>query len=333
MKIKFDHQQSAHCESGTITNLLRYHGITLSEAMAFGIGSGLFFAYLPFIKVNNAPLFTFRIFPGGIIKRVAQALHIKLKSKTFRSSKKGMEALDQELENGNPAALVTGVFHLPYFPPEFRFHFNAHHMLAVGKEERTYQISDPVMSQLEEISERDLEKARFAKGELAPKGKMYTFDAIEKSFDLEKAIKKGIKKTCREMLSTPLPIIGIKGIRFFSKRLRSWPTKLGSKKSKLYLGQLIRMLEEIGTGGAGFRFIYAAFLKEAGDTLQNDALLQASEKMVQAGDTWREFAYMAAKNFKRNKQINANDFDPLADKLLEIADLEEKTFRQLKKLK
>ena len=332
MKIKLEHQQAAHCESGTITNLLRFHGIILSEAMVFGIGSGLFFAYFPIIKVNNAPLFTFRIFPGGIIKRVTKALNIRLKAQTFRSPSKGMAALDHELEKGNPAALVTGVFHLPYFPPEFRFHFNAHHLLVFGKEGGNYQVSDPVMSQVEEISEIALEKSRFAKGELAPKGKMYTFNDVKKSFDLETAIKKGIKKTCREMLSTPIPVIGIRGIRFFSKKLRRWPTKIGSKKSKLYLGQLIRMLEEIGTGGAGFRFIYAAFLKEAADVLKQDELKEASTEMVKAGDTWREFAYMAAKNFKRNKNIEEGDFDHLADKLLEIADMEEKIFRQLKKI-
>jgi len=32
------------------------------------------------------------------------------------------------------------------------------------------------------------------------------------------------------------------------------------------------MQEEIGTGGAGFRYIYAAFLQEAADFLEDDHL-------------------------------------------------------------
>ncbi|MCJ7784737.1 MAG: BtrH N-terminal domain-containing protein, partial [Desulfobacterales bacterium] len=47
IEIDFDHRQAAHCENGVISNLLRFHNINLSEAMVFGIGSGLFFAYMP----------------------------------------------------------------------------------------------------------------------------------------------------------------------------------------------------------------------------------------------------------------------------------------------
>ena len=56
------------------------------------------------------------------------------------------------------------------------------------------------------------------------------------------------------------------------------------------------MLEEIGTGGAGFRFIYAAFLQEAADVLNKPKLKDISRLMTEAGDKWREFAYLAAKN-------------------------------------
>ena len=50
--------------------------------------------------------------------------------------------------------------------------------------------------------------------------------------------------------------------------MKRWPKKLGDKKASLYLGQVVRMLEEIGTGGAGFRFIYAAFLQESAKILE-----------------------------------------------------------------
>lgn len=333
MRIELEHKQGAHCESGTTANLLRFHGISLSEPMVFGIGSGLFFTYLPFIKVNGAPLFSFRIFPGGIVKRLTRALGIKLKFKTYRNTGKGMDALDQELENGHPAGMVTGVFHIPYFPPEYRFHFNAHHILAVGKEGEDYLISDPVMGQIEKMSALDLQKARFSKGELAPKGKMYTMTHVPASFDLKKAIRKGIRRTCRDMLSAPIPFVGIKGIRLLSKQLRQWPEKLGSKRSRLYLGQIIRMSEEIGTGGAGFRFIYGAFLQEAAEVLKQEWLEDASKEMTRIGDKWREFAYLSAKNFKKNKRIKAGDFDILADKLLEIASQEELIYQKLKKIK
>ncbi|MBA4395138.1 MAG: peptidase, partial [Desulfobacca sp.] len=49
MFINFNHRQAAHCENGTTSNLLRFHHLDLSEAMVFGIGAGLFFAFMPFI--------------------------------------------------------------------------------------------------------------------------------------------------------------------------------------------------------------------------------------------------------------------------------------------
>lgn len=53
MTIAFPHRQSAHCESGVTANLLTCGGIEISEAMAFGIGSGLFFGYVPFLKMGG----------------------------------------------------------------------------------------------------------------------------------------------------------------------------------------------------------------------------------------------------------------------------------------
>ena len=70
MSIEFKHQQHAHCESGVSSNLLAHEGINVTEPMAFGVGAGLFFGHLPFVKVNGTPGTTYRIWPGAIFKRV-----------------------------------------------------------------------------------------------------------------------------------------------------------------------------------------------------------------------------------------------------------------------
>ena len=62
--LPFQHRQSAHCESGVAANMLTNQGIATSEAMAFGIGAGLFFAYLPFIRLNKLPLVSYRAAAG-----------------------------------------------------------------------------------------------------------------------------------------------------------------------------------------------------------------------------------------------------------------------------
>ena len=56
---------------------------------------------------------------------------------------------------------------------------------------------------------------------------------------------------------------GAKGIAYTGRQIKKWKRKLGDDKARSYLAQLVRMQEEIGTGGGGFRYIYGAFLQEA----------------------------------------------------------------------
>ena len=40
MELQLQHKPAAHCENGTISNLLRFYGVEVSEPMAFGLASG-----------------------------------------------------------------------------------------------------------------------------------------------------------------------------------------------------------------------------------------------------------------------------------------------------
>lgn len=329
MKTNFIHHQSAHCENGVASNLLKHQGINISEPMVFGIGSGLFFVYLPFIKVNHAPAISYRPMPGTIFNRMAKRLGIKVKRIKFSDNQKAQNALEENLKNNIPTGLQVGVYNLTYFPDEYRFHFNAHNLVVYGKNDNNFLISDPVMETVTSLTENELDKVRFAKGAFAPKGQMYYPVEIPKILDWETAIKKGIKNTCNDMLA-PVPIVGVRGIRFVARQIRKWPVKHGIKKANHYLAQLIRMQEEIGTGGAGFRFIYAAFLQEASIILKNDKLKELSAEMTSIGDLWRDFAVNVARVYK-NRSNQTDVYNALADELNKIADLEEAFFKKLKK--
>ena len=242
-----------------------------------------------------------------------------------------MEALDKNLEQGIPTGCLVGVFHLTYFPKAFRFHFNAHNIVVIGRENGEYLISDPIMEDIQRLSYDDLMRVRFAKGVFAPKGSMYFITEVPSSFDLKKAIVLAIRKTCQNMLGIPVPLFGVKGIRFMARKVRQWPETLGPKKAPLYLGQIVRMLEEIGTGGAGFRFIYAAFLQEAAKELNQPWLNDSSREMTEDGDRWREFALIAGRIFKNRAEMD-DPYGSAADILMDIADREEKLFQKLKRI-
>lgn len=329
METNFTHHQSAHCENGVASNLLKFNGINISEPMVFGIGSGLFFLYFPLLKVNQAPAISYRPMPGFIFNKAAKRLGITVKRIKFSSPEKAQIALENNLKNNIPTGLQVGVYNLTYFPDEYRFHFNAHNLVVYGKKENTFLISDPVMETVTTLTEADLEKVRFAKGVLSPKGQMYYPTNIPSEINWEKAIKKGIKNTCNDMLA-PVPIVGVAAMRFLAKSIRKWPKTKGVKVANHYLAQMIRMQEEIGTGGGGFRFIYGAFLQEAAVILKNEKLKELSLEITQIGDLWRDFAVDASRVYKNRSNLE-DVYNTLADQLLHVADLEEAFFKKLKK--
>jgi hypothetical protein len=328
----YTHFQHAHCESGVTANLLRHEGIELTEPMAFGIGAGLFFGHVPFIKVGGIPGTTYRTWPGAIVKRVTERLNIKLHTVRFRDPVKAMKALDDVLATGKPVGMLGSVFYLPYLPEAFRFHFNAHNFVAYGKQGENYLISDPVMEHATSIAPEDLVKARFAKGVPEPRGFMYYVTGTSENIDMPAAIEKGIKQTCSFMLSPPMPWFGNRGIFTLADKIKGYPKKLEPRKAALYLGNVIRMQEEIGTGGAGFRYLYAAFLQEAATLLKRDDLQAFSEELTRIGDEWRNFAYRAARIMK-DRQSDVVSYDELSDLLKKCGSDEKAFFQRLKQFR
>lgn len=319
----FQHRHAAHCESGAAANLMTHHGVKLSEAMAFGLSSALSFAYLPFIKLTGFPLIAYRMPPKFILRGMIKQFQARFRFETFRDPKGGMRRLDELLAQGQVVGLQTSVFWLPYFPEDMRFHFNAHNLLVYGKDGGDYLISDPVADLPQRCSSADLQRARFAKGALAPKGLLYFLDGVGRTDVSAEAVRSAIRRTVRIMLS-PIPLTGVRGMRMLANKVSKLDT---SEYSLHYVGNIVRMQEEIGTGGAGFRFIYAAFLQEAVQITGIAELAALSERMNEIGDGWREFALRAARMIKGRET-----FEPqkLGDMLRTQAESETEFFRILK---
>lgn len=335
MQLNFQHIQAAHCENGVTTNLLRHSGIhQITEPLAFGIGAGIFYIHIPFLKISGGPAISFRTMPGQIFTRTCRALGVKIERKTFSNKEKAQQFLDDCLAKGQPAGCQVGVYHLTYFPKEFRFHFNAHNLVVYGKEGDTYLISDPVLDAVKTISSNDLERVRFAKGALAPNGQIYFPKTSEPVSEerIRKGIIKGIKHASWFMTETPMPILGIAGIRYTAGRIKTWRENLGVRRGGIYLAQLVRMGEEIGTGGAGFRFVYAAFLQQANAFVKKDELLEISKQFTAIGDLWRSSSVQAAGIYK-GRITEQQDFNVMGDMLLNIADKEKSAFKALQKIK
>lgn len=336
MELNLEHRPAAHCENGAISSLLRFHGIDLSEPMIFGLSSGLFFSHVPFINVGGMPLTSFRTVPGILFKRITSLLGIKTGTSRYFNKEKSMRALDKLLASGKPVCLVVGMYYLPYVPKEYRFHFNGHNICITGKDEKTgyYTVLDSNATCKVTISRSDLIKIRYTKGGSYPLfGRMYWIKSVPEHIpDLKPLVLKAIKKNC-SVMTTSCPgmnYVGVQGIRFLSRRIRTWEKKMGVQKALLNLAQVVRMLEEVGTGGAGFRFIYGAFLQEAAKITGIAELNDFSTRITEIGDKWREFALKASRLFKKRKG-ETYTYDDLGDLLLNLASMEEAFYKDLGK--
>jgi hypothetical protein len=157
---------------------------------------------------------------------------------------------------------------------------------------------------------------------------MYYPKEIKQNPDLRAACIQGMKDSCNMMLRIPLPIFGIRGIRFLAKRIIKSPDTRGFDEACRQLANIVRMQEETGTGGAGFRFMYAAFLQEAAQLFGSDDLTRLSQEMTAIGDVWREFAIVSARIVKQRGKSEDN-FGKAGGLMLICADREEALFREL----
>ncbi len=327
----FIHHHCAHCETGVTSALFRDKGVEISEPMIFGIGSGIFFGHLPFVKMVGLPISTYRSQPGAIFRKAAKRLGGEFVTGRFRNAQKGMDELRRVLKAGHIVGLTTNIYWLSYFPNRFRFQFNGHNIIVLREIENGFRVSDPVLDQPVDCLTEDLERARFAKGPLEPHGFMYYSKSVNPAPDLRASCIKGIKDTCNMMLKIPLPIFGIRGIRFLAKRTIKSGEKLGFKEACRQLANIVRMQEEVGTGGAGFRYMYAAFLQEAADLFGSSELADLSREMTAIGDIWREFAVVSSRIIKQ-RGSSEETFAKAGGLMLICAGREEELFRNLDKM-
>ena len=331
MIIDYPHKRGIHCETASIKNLLEFNGYEISEEMIFGIGSGYDFIHFPFPLFNGCETPLFRNIPGKIFKQFTERMNIDRVIRKFSDPEKSMETLDLILNQGIPVAIVAEIMLLPFFPLKDR-NFPGHTIVIIGKEENEYIVSDTDWhfsdDSLHRINYADLKNARYPEGSFSPKGKSMYIKSIPETMNLEKGIILGIKDTCHQMLDIPIPFFGVKGILYYSKRLRIYDKKYGRTRALDNLKWQLQTSEEAGTGGSGYRYMYAHFLLQAAEYLHDDILYSISTDMRKAADEWQTFAVETLRFYKENE---GKELNHLADIAFNIGKMEENVFTNLRK--
>lgn len=327
-----------HCETGTVRNILHFLGVDYSEAMIFGLGEGMDFGAPRFVKFSGIRVIACRCWQGTIMTTFFKRIGAPVCYRRYwlLNKRKAMRDMDALLEKGIPVGILTEVSSLSFIVEDQRFFFNGHSVLVAGKQGNDYLVMDNFEPRevLKTISAQDLQKSRFNLHIPPIIGNIYYLkQKPSQQFDIKKAIVKSIRKVCWKMLHHPLSFEGIRAMRSMADVVRAYKEKELDDHARKFFIHIYRMLE-IGSGGAGYRFLYADFLDEAAPILQCDELKEAAAMLRDVCSDWRVVALSSA--HLATRQVDANtrraEVDTIADHFLIAADKETAVFTKLKTL-
>lgn len=275
----YTHIPGQHCGSTALRNLLAFHGIEISEEMAFGLGAGACFYYLALEDSSPSRWFNGRT--ARLEESFRDLTGAALELRTFAPGDEGAwEAARAEVDGGRPALLLTDLYYLDHYGSSA--HFPGHAVVLAGYDEEDALLSDTGFEELQRTQLDHLAQARHSDHPAYPlEGHMFTVTGAVDRAQLEAAVPAAIATATKEML-TPTwgEFAGIPAIRRLAAEAGSWPeTAPDWRWCARFAYQVI---ERRGTGGGCFRPMYSRFLAEAG---RPEAPLAAT-----AGERWTELA-------------------------------------------
>ena len=192
------HTPGNHCGSTALRNLLAFHGIEISEEMAFGLGAGAGFYYLALDDTSPSRWFNGRT--ARLEESFRDLTGAALQLRTFAAGDEGAwDAARAEIDAGNPALLLTDIYHLDHYGNSA--HFPGHAVVLAGYDDEVAQLSDTGFEELQATRLENLAKARHSGHPAYPlEGHMFTVsDAVDRG-QLEAAIPRAIEQAAREMV-------------------------------------------------------------------------------------------------------------------------------------
>ena len=317
----FPHQVGMHCSSTSVQNVLRYDGIDLSEAMVFGLGSGLGFFYIFDPAASPTHVFNGRSanLEGNFYQHIGQPLKWEK-----RWNPQTMAAV---LANGRPILAQSDIFYLPYYQPAV--HFIGHGIVITGidLDAQTANIADIADDALLTVSLANLQAA--LQDERPPLLRPYHWTQTPHLTTINiipENLITAILATCSYMLTPPSPQEGLPAMQQMAYSLPHWHEMDDWAWAARFGYQAI---EKRGTGGGGFRHLYADFLHEAATYLPALINTNAAVRFHKLGIKWSEFAQRLKAVFVEQ---NPGHFEAAALVLAEIVEEETAVLQTLQEL-
>lgn len=275
----YAHEPGQHCGSTALRNLLAFHGVQISEEMAFGLGAGPCFYYVALEDASPSRWFNGRT--ARLEESFSELAGTVLSLRTFAEGDgDAWQAAKAEVDAGRPVLLLTDLFYLDHYGNSA--HFPGHAVVLAGYDEERAYLSDTGFETLQETRLENLDRARHSEHPAYPlQGHMFTVSGEIDERQLRAAIEPAISRAAREMLEPAFgDFAGLPAVERLAAEVGDWPDTAADWQWCARFGY--QVIERRGTGGGAFRPMYARFLEEAG---REEAGLAAA-----AGDRWTELA-------------------------------------------
>jgi len=298
--------------------------------MIFGLGSGLGFVYWHGKKMVLVSAYPF---VGGRArdthKNLCSNLGVSVKVNRTSSKTRAYDSLKDLISRNIPVMILVDMPYLKYLRMPEQAHFGAHAVVVAGLDEDKgmVYIADTMFKGLQTATLRELEEARSSTFKpFPPQNRWFTFKFPEKLTPIEEAIRNAIARTVTSMLYPPIKNLGVKGIYHFASEIVKWPEMLppGNELFRQFYEVMYVMMEEDGTGGGLFRYLYSRFLKEAGELLGKKELEELGQRYHEIGQRWTAIARLI-----RETPKDLSNVDEARKTLLEVAKEEEKVLSLL----
>jgi hypothetical protein len=255
----YRHVPGNHCGSTALRNILAHHGVEMTEHMAFGLGAGACFYFVPMDGQSPSRFTNGRT--SRLEEQFVELTGAPLRLETFETPEESWAAA-AAVADDRPPLLLSDLYYLDHYGKSA--HFPGHAVVLAGYDDSVAYLSDTAFDELQTTRLENLAKARHAQHPVFPlAGHMFTAGDGLDGFDPHAAIPAAVEMCAGRMLEPPLgDYEGLPGLRAFAAEVGEWPRKLEDWQWCARFNY--QVIERRGTGGGNFRAMYSRFLEEAG---------------------------------------------------------------------
>jgi hypothetical protein len=300
--IAYPHRLAGHCASGAFRDLFEYRGYrhrgaAVSEAMVFGLASGLDVIYIP----DPAPRVPFYL--GGRGAELEESLLARVGGALERHAEPDDDAawaeLRARLDAGEPVALVADCQKLDYL--RTRTSMPLHVVVVVGYDATHVLVADNDRDAIQRCALDSLREARRARGFPMPAMNV-TFrvrwpDALPPLATLVRPAIAQAVAVMREPGGIGVRLFGPEafGLAALARLEHDAATWNATGRDAAVPAMLLWIAtEKGGTGGGFFRRLWRDFLVEAHALAPSPALAAARDHYAAVADGWSEVGALAA---------------------------------------